>query len=74
MADVISSHTLYMLKLPVLSANEFKDRVSYASEAWALSTNVNTIKQMERFPTDLQNLIDDGTKCIYHMTSRLGVK
>ena len=63
MADVISSHTLYMLKTPALSTNEFKDRVSYASEAWALSTNGNTIKQKEWFPADLQNLNDDdGTK------------
>ena len=71
MADVISLHTLYMLKTPALSVNEFNDRVSYASEAWDLSTNGNTIKQMELFTTDLQNLSDDGTKCVYHMTSRL---
>ena len=62
MADVISSHTLYMLKTPALSTNEFKDRVSYASEAWALSTNGNTINQMELFPTDLLNLNGDGIK------------
>ena len=61
MANVISSHTLYMLKTPALSANEFKDGESYASEAWTLSTNGNTIKQTEWFSTDLLNLDDDGT-------------